>query len=310
MLHTLQDDAQIAAVEIEQILQSNSSLKDMGYAGQVGPTAEEQRDNITGALENTGLSAEQNLQLMATFDKDATYNEIMDGIREVQEGLSNGEDFNVLLKAKFDPEQIKEGIKTAIDAYEPTDEDIDADAFKNMANYIQEADSSAFEEGGMLEDVSPEIQNNAEALEDLVEGILRYDDAVSTLNENEEKGRDALSDSADLQDRAEAVADLKETYSDFLDLGTDVSDQFAENADNLDLMAEAAQGDVDAYNELLAAASEDIAVNVYGVDESSAALQKMSDYLQSDAFQDVEVGMAINDDAFYDALNKMSADAG
>lgn len=75
-------------------------------------------------------------------------------------------------------------------------------------------------------------------------------------------------------------------------------------------MAAAAEGDEEAYNRLLAAASEDIAVNVYGVDESSAALQQMSDYLQSDAFQDVEVGMAINDDAFYDALNKMSADAG
>jgi hypothetical protein len=119
-----------------------------------------------------------------------------------------------------------------------------------------------------------------------------------------------LSDSADLQDRADAVADLKETYSDFLDLGADVSDQFAENTDNLNLMAEAAQGDVDAYNELLAAASEDIAVNVYGVDESSAALQQMSDYLQSDNFKDVEVGMAIDDQAFYDALNQMSADAG
>lgn len=186
MLRTLQDDAQIAAVEIEQILQTNSSIKDMGYAGQ-GLTADEQRDNITGALENTGLSAEQNLQLMATFDKDATYKEIMDGIAEVRQGLENGEDFDVLLKAKFDPEQIEQGVKEAINAYEPTDEDVDADAFKNMANYIQGADASAFEEGGMLEDVSPDIQANAEALEDLVEGILRYDDAVSTLNENEEK---------------------------------------------------------------------------------------------------------------------------
>ena len=308
MLHTLQDDAQIAAVEIEQILQTNSSIKDMGYAGQ-SLTADEQRNNITGALENTGLSAKQNLQLMATFDKDATYKEIMDGIAEVRQGLESGEDFNVLLKAKFDPEQIEQGVKEAINAYEPTDEDVDADAFKNMANYIQGADASIFEEGGMLEDVSSEIQNNAEALEDLVESILRYDDAVSTLNDNEEKWREALSDNADLQDRAEAVTDLKETYSDFLDLGADVSDSFAENTHNLDLMAEAAQGNVDAYNELLAAASKDIAVNVYGVDENLDALRAMSDYLQSGAFQDVEVGMAINDEAFYDALNKMSADA-
>ena len=185
MLNTLQDDAQIAAVQIEQLLQSNSSIKDMGYAGQ-GLTADAQRDNITGALENTGLSAQQNLQLMATFDKDATYKEIMDGISEVREGLANGEDFNVLLKAKFDPEQIEQGVKEAINAYEPTDEDVDVEAFKNMANYIQGADASAFEEGGMFEDISPDIQTNAEALEQLVEGILRYEDAISTLEEKEE----------------------------------------------------------------------------------------------------------------------------
>ena len=310
LAHT-SDEAQRAAIEIQQVLNANSSLSssrtvDYG-AGDIGNFNE--RGAIVQQLENTGLSAEESLQLLVTVD-DSSYDTMTQDIQTVMEHLNGGEPFDVALKAIMDEQETEDYIKAQLAAYEPTDEDIDADAFKNMASYIQEADSSAFEEGGMLEDVSPEIQNNAEALEDLVEGILRYDDAVSTLNDNEEKWRDALSDNADLQDRAEAVADLKETYSDFLDLGTDVSDQFAENTDNLDLMAEAAQGDVDAYNELLAAASEDIAVNVYGIDESSAALQQMSDYLQSDAFQDVEIGMAIDDQAFYDALNQMSADAG
>ena len=75
-------------------------------------------------------------------------------------------------------------------------------------------------------------------------------------------------------------------------------------------MAEAAEGSEEAYNALLAAAAEDIAINVYGVDESSAALEALSNYLQSDAFQDVEVGMNIEDQAFYDALNAMSEQAG
>ena len=75
-------------------------------------------------------------------------------------------------------------------------------------------------------------------------------------------------------------------------------------------MARAAEGDVEAYNELLAAAATDIAVNVYGVDESSAALADMAAYLQSDAFSDIEVGMNIEDQAFYDALNAMAAQAG
>ena len=73
-------------------------------------------------------------------------------------------------------------------------------------------------------------------------------------------------------------------------------------------MAEAAAGDVDAYNELLAAASEDIAVNVYGLDEASEGLKAMSEYIQSDDFKNIEVGMSIEDDEFYNALNQMIVD--
>ena len=186
MLNTLQDDAQIAAVQIEELLYHNDSLKNMGYAGQ-GITAEEQRNNITGALENSGLSAEQSLQLMATFDEDATYAEIMKGIREVSAAVANGEDFDIVLRARMSPEQIEDAVKNAINAYEPTDEDVNIDEFKSMANYIQGADDSAFEEGGMFEDISPAIREDAEAIEDLVEGILRYDDAVSTLQDKEDE---------------------------------------------------------------------------------------------------------------------------
>jgi hypothetical protein len=73
-------------------------------------------------------------------------------------------------------------------------------------------------------------------------------------------------------------------------------------------MAAAAEGDEEAYNRLLAAASEDIAINVYGIDETSAALHDMSDFIQSDDFKNVEIGMAIDptgEQGFYDALNRM-----
>ena len=109
----------------------------------------------------------------------------------------------------------------------------------------------------------------------------------------------------------EAIGELKETYSDFLDLSDDVSDAFAENTQNLDDMAAAAAGDEDAYNRLLAAASEDIAINVYGIDETSSALHDMSDFIQSDDFKNVEIGMAIDptgEQGFYDALNRMIAE--
>lgn len=90
-----------------------------------------------------------------------------------------------------------------------------------------------------------------------------------------------------------------------MDLSDDVSDSFAENTQNLDDMAAAAEGDEEAYNRLLAAASEDIAIHVYGLDETSEGLRAMSEYIQSDDFKNVEVGMSIQDDAFYDAINRM-----
>ena len=77
-------------------------------------------------------------------------------------------------------------LQNRINNYEPTDEDIDADQFKSMANYIHGADDSAFEEGGMFEDLPSDIRDSADALEDFVEGILRYEDAISTLAEKEE----------------------------------------------------------------------------------------------------------------------------
>lgn len=301
------DEAQKASIQIEQLLNANSSLSESRIS-DYGESFNE-REGITRQLESTGLSVEENLQLLVSID-DSSYETMTQDIQTVMEHLNGGEPFDVALKAVMDEQETEDYVRSQIEAYEPTDEDVDADAFKNMANYIQGADASAFEEGGMFEDISSDIQENAEALETLVEGILRYDDAVSTLTEKEEDWRNALSDGADLQSRAEAISELKETYSDFLDLGTDVSDSFAENTENLNLMAEAAAGSEEAYNQLLAAASEDIAINVYGIDESSQALQDMSNYLQSDAFRDIDIGMTIQDDAFYDALNKMAADAG
>jgi hypothetical protein len=306
-----------AAVEVGQLLLANESLTNNGgmqttYDANTGQALSQYeligRQGIQTEMSDMGMDHEQQVQFLATLDENASESEIRTKLAELKQKMQDGQDFDVALKASLDPEQLNEMVKNQINSYEPTDEDVDADQFKSMANYIHDADASTFEEGGMLEDISPEIQNNADALEELVEGILRYDDAVSTLSEKEEEWRDALSDNADLVDRTEAIGELKETYSDFLDLSDDVSDTFAENTHNLDLMAEAAAGDADSYNELLAAASEDIAVHVYGIDETSAALHDMSDFIQSDDFKNVEIGMAIDptgEQGFYDALNRM-----
>ena len=303
-------EAQAAEIQVRQLLLANENLDESTtqHYSREGDYTLYGREGIQDVMQNEGFDSEQQVKILASLDENASEQEIMAKIQEIKAKMETTNDFDLALKATLDPEQAEEMLQNQINNYQPTDEDIDADQFKSMANYIHGADDSAFEEGGMFEDLSSDIRDNADALEDFVEGILRYEDAISTLAEKEEDWRNALADGADLADRVEAINELKETYSDFLDLGDDVSNSFAENTEHLDDMAAAAEGDVDAYNRLLAAASEDIAINIYGIDESSAALQGMSDYLQSDAFKDVEVGMSINDEDFYNNLNAMIAE--
>jgi hypothetical protein len=163
-----------AAVEVGQLLLANEKLN----------TSD--RQDVQGELSNAGLYHEQQVQFLATLDENASKQEILSALEKLKQNMQNDESFDVALKASIDPEQLKQHIKEQIDAYEPTDEDVDADQFKSMANYVHEADDSAFEDGGMFEDISPDIRDSAEALEDFVEGILRYEDALSTLAEKEE----------------------------------------------------------------------------------------------------------------------------
>jgi hypothetical protein len=185
-----------AAVEVGQLLLANENLTDNGgmqttYNANTGQVLSQYeligRQGIQTEMSDMGMDHEQQVQFLATLDENASESEIRTKLAELKQKMQDGQDFDVALKASLDPEQLDEMVKNRIDSYEPTDEDVDVDQFKSMANYIHDANESAFEEGGALEDISPEIQNNADALEELVEGILRYDDAISTLSEKEEE---------------------------------------------------------------------------------------------------------------------------
>ena len=182
-----------AAVEVGQLLLANKNLDD-------NPTTRTMRDSdgytfqqtsigrtgIQAEMGDAGLTHKEQVQFLGTLDENASEAEILSSLEKLKQRMQEGDSFKVALKATVDPEQFSQSIKEQINAYEPTDSDVDVDQFKSMANYIHDADDSAFEEGGMLEDISPNIRDNAEALEQLVEGILRYEDAISTLSEKEE----------------------------------------------------------------------------------------------------------------------------
>lgn len=281
------DEALRAAIQIEQLANANTNL------------TEGQQTGIVQRLENSGFSAQESLQFMASLDEEASYREIVEKLEEVKQQVDAGTPFEVALQAKMDPEQIRESVEASLAAYEPKDEDVDAADFQSLSSTFMDNADNMGEEGTPFADYSEDLLKNADALEEVVEGILRYDDAIETLDKNLEDWRDALNNTNEFsKEHIDAVQDLQETYADFLDLSEDmdVSEEFAANADNLELMEDAANGVEGAYEELAQAAAEDILIHadVDDVDKAKEALNGLFDYLNSDAFSNLNIGDALD----------------
>lgn len=296
MLQHVQDDAQKAAIQVEQLMYANENLSsnDQKY--------------LTSRFEQAGFSAEQSLKLVATLDENASVQEITNKINEITQ---SNEPFEVALKATLDPEQVRDMVKSQLAEYQPTDEDVKAEDFQTMTNMFMSNEENMGKEGTPFEDYSSELLDNAEGLEQVIESILRYDDAVSSLDKNLDDWQNALKDTNKFStEHIHAVQELQETYSDFLDLSEDfdVSEDFAANADNLELMEKAANGVEGAYEDLAQAAAQDILIHadISDIDGAKEALSGLFDYLNDDAFANLNVGDALDLSSIEDQINALA----
>jgi hypothetical protein len=174
------DEAQRAAIEIQQVLNANENLN--GSARETGGVLN-QRDSITQLLEESDLSAEESLQLLVTVDS-SSYEIMTQDIQTVISHLNDGEPFDVAIQAVMNEQETEEYIKTQVAAYEPKDEDVEKESFDDLADTFYENKDQMGVEGTPFEDFSEDLFNNAEALEDVIEDILRYNDAIESLDKS------------------------------------------------------------------------------------------------------------------------------
>ena len=196
--------------------------------------------------------------------------------------------------------------------YNTLDEDIDTEQLERVTETLE--DMAKASEDAQLggEGLSEELLNNEEAAEDIAESILRFDDAIKDVKDNY-KGWTETLEKGDVEGTAEAVEGLRDAYADMLDLdGSSLSDDFLTNAENLELMKQAANGSEEAYNSLAAAAAQDILVQC-GMDTSKFEADKAwldSVLVDGTAFPDVEIGANLNDKGFLNELSNMVNAAG
>lgn len=193
------------------------------------------------------------------------------------------------------------------DAMFPTDSDVDQGALQSLSSVIQEmADSSAELDNNLDQDIR--------AADDLAEAILRFDDAITDVTDNYDDWIKALN-SGSAQDQAEVIDGLRDAYADLLDMDASaLPDSFLKSAENLELMKAAIDGDVDAYDQLLERAGQsvlmDVGLNTDKFFSDRDMVQDAAAQLAGQDFGDIQIGAALNDENFLNALTNMVNAAG
>ena len=272
----------------------------------------EQRDALTAA---GGTDA-----LLASIDPEQIQ-------RLVTEGVSLEDAFNEIDWSSMDSSKPTEWFKGAFEQaindakYSKENE---GDVEGNFAAHAEEYDIDET----VYRDLTERIQENAEASDDFADSlktqedaaqevakeILRYDKALESVQENGEEWLEVLENGAE-QDLAENIGAISEAYENMLDLDPGaLSDDFLENAENMKLMQQAAEGNTEAYEELQKRAGEDILAQV-GIDTSQyaedlAAIESMKVNAEGQGLADLEAGATLDNTAFLNSLSEMVTEAG
>ena len=187
------------------------------------------------------------------------------------------------------------------------DEDVDVQTLEHLSETIQQIAPES-------EELANTLAEDEGAADDLAQAILRFDDACVDVSKNYDDWMAALN-SGSLQEQVQAMDGLRDAYADLLDLdGSALSNDFLTNAENLDLMKAAIDGDIDAYDELLSRAGQDIITHLQLSPEDYtqfqtdlANVQAMMDEMN---FQDIEIGASLDDANFIAGLENMINAAG
>lgn len=205
------------------------------------------------------------------------------------------------------------------------DADVSNDGLKERVAFLKEY-------GTELYGINKETLNNTEAIRLIAEEMLRAEAAAKRFQSS---WKDWLEGFQSGKITIQMLQDLENTYSDLLNLSQDthLSKSFLESAENAWLMKEALDGNIEAYNELLEKASDDIIYNSFeeirqGIEEKAIRLNLevdtvgLTNYILSEmdriqdelyAMGDLSIGMEIDPVKyanFYDELNNLINMAG
>lgn len=248
--------------------------------------------NMRQQIADSGLTENEQLDFIANIDWSKS-------LSQIQSDIDNLEASESLPKLEFEPTLTDRSDFSEEDISELLDETgmsqnafdrMTADTFNDMDNGIGQRAQQIEEEIEALQasgDVSEETADKIENLRQEYEDLGNTTEDISAYNLQMNKGVSKLVDSwEDLSavigddaakgtsDYYEALGELDEIMSDILNIDTGaLSNDFYNNAEAIDAMSRAAQGDASAIDDLRRLAAEDLVMNldIQGVSAEDSA---------------------------------------
>ena len=293
------------------------------FLEQTGSADEKQLAEWKEAITNGGDDA-QNILANLQEQVDANINKwgmLKDKTDEVNQDFYNSQSAIASTATNFKELNalLEDGTLQSLDAYNEAfkalhdrlDEDIDTEQLERVTGTILDMAEASKDAQLGGEGLSEALLDNEEAAEDVAESILRFDDAIKDVKDNYKGWTETLK-KGDIEGTAEAVKGLRDAYADMLDIdGSSLSEDFLTNAENLELMKQAANGSEEAYNALQQAVANDIIAHC---DIDDTVFQEKYNDLQSKLdsinFNDIEIGASLNNTPAITAMEELINAAG
>ena len=190
------------------------------------------------------------------------------------------------------------------------DEDIDADRVEEVTDQIMEMAEATDGLDDSLKDNQKEAKKVASALE-------RYNSAVEDITKNYDNWKSALQEISDSDGTIidpDLLEEIGNAMGDMLDIdASSLSTGFLTDTKNLNLMKEAANGSAEAYEELRAAAAQDILAHckIENQEEFDTALANLNAKIDEMNLEDIEIGASLmGDKDFINACDDLIEKAG
>lgn len=135
---------------------------------------------------------------------------------------------------------------------------------------------------------------------------MKMNASIKELSSNWNEWKAGLEGGKDTDEYSAALDNLRRNIQSMLGITSNLSEDFLTNADTMNLMARAAEGDAEAIDELRKAASKDIALSL-GIDESTASeIQNVvSDFMDSADYENLKIGAEFDNSSLEASFQEM-----